>query len=553
MTTPFSIRKDIHDIDTNTYFFVVKATIVDGSAVYVLCPRAELANPTEVHRKLLDDGADVTNDRKGFCGHFKKALEAAKPAAFSLSQRIGWHHDGMFVTRDRTYRADKKVQPVRHRDRIVRGKPKAFSEANFQRLQNQLLAFASWSPYAAFSIAAGFTGPLLGLLDEREGALFYFGGKTGTGKTSLLLMAQALKGPADHRNLLTFDVTEARMQENASDSNDMTMVVDELGRTKGDLAAVVKRLAYGMAGGQGRQRSKAAAIQQAYGGDVTWRTILLASGELDIDAFSSRQQQQGQLVRLIQVAMPQTLKETLFANAGFDDAEAPQHLQALQQAAQTHDGYAMHKFLSWLVKHRQRAIKEANAIRHRFLKNCGATGQVEQRIAQKFALVAAAGHLAGLAKVMPWDSDAVVKAVRQVYDQRESVAGQRVPADDAALRHAMQSLVAKATSQRLFPRVSSHGAIAANQQETAVGFRRKVNGKEIVYIAKNHVKAVLDVTSVEPVLDKLKKHGVLLTDKNRNSSYHSQVRVRGFVAGQERISVVAMQWSYACKIARTLT
>ena len=70
MTTPFSIRKDIHDIDTNTYFFVVKATIVDGSAVYVLCPRAELANPTEVHRKLLDDGADVTNDRKGFCGHF---------------------------------------------------------------------------------------------------------------------------------------------------------------------------------------------------------------------------------------------------------------------------------------------------------------------------------------------------------------------------------------------------------------------------------------------------------------------------------------------------
>lgn len=171
-TIPFSIRKDIHDIDTNTYFFVVKASKANGNTVRILCPHGELAKPAEVRTKLLDDGADVIAVPKGFCGHFEKALEAAKPAAFSLSQRIGWHHDGMFVTRDRTYRADKKVQPVRHRDRIVSGKPKAFSKTNFQRLQNQLLAFASWSPYAAFSIAAGFTGPLLGLLDEREGALF---------------------------------------------------------------------------------------------------------------------------------------------------------------------------------------------------------------------------------------------------------------------------------------------------------------------------------------------------------------------------------------------
>ena len=66
------------------------------------------------------------------------------------------------------------------------------------------------SSYLTFGIGLAFAGPLLHLVGQDEGAIFYLAGESSTGKTLTELAAQSVIERAVRGELLTHDATQPR-------------------------------------------------------------------------------------------------------------------------------------------------------------------------------------------------------------------------------------------------------------------------------------------------------------------------------------------------------
>ena len=127
-------------------------------------------------------------------------------------------------------------------------------------------------------------------------------GRTRVGKTVATLAAASAQGLRQKEDMLTWSITDARLEELLPEWNDLMVPIDDLMTMAGSWAQRllrVQELAYRLASGRERDRHSSFKGAAPAG---EWRTILLTQSELSVAEMSTRGHQQrlgGAALRLI--------------------------------------------------------------------------------------------------------------------------------------------------------------------------------------------------------------------------------------------------------------
>lgn len=516
LKNPIRSIVSLHNVDNDTYELEITFDALHGKRK-VRVPRRFRDDPTQIVRSLLDAGALLPDDKAKSREFVGKSLARATRIR-AITSRSGWHWP-LFVLPGVT------ISAARDREGIPRFDPRLHQKTGFDHQSGKfrdwndgLTVPCSASRFLTFSLALGFAGPIVKLLESElsEGAVFLLVGESGTGKTLACMAAQSVSGKAARSALITFDATPTAQQELFDLHNDGTLVLDEVGRiggTREERRQHLDLLAYTAPSGRGRVR---ATIVQAEGlRNHTWTVLCLGSTEESVENQpGGPQRRRGAQVRLIELAIPPR------KNGGIFDRETPKSSAKLADRAEkvlTHNyGLALRRFLRALVRDTEAKDRCLRAF-NRFIKTTDkvAPGR-DRRLASKFALVFAAGELAVQYGVAPWTTKHLRDAIMILWEQA-SVAIEGSSALAIGAVRTVQQLAADGTKM---PKVKKGNPLPAS----ALGLCRKSkNGVFEAVFVPERLAAEVGQREVDAAMAWLDKERVIRRDPAGNKK--QQVRI----------------------------
>jgi hypothetical protein len=329
------------------------------------------------------------------------------------------------------------------------------------------------SSYLTFGIGLAFAGPLLHLVGQDEGAIFYLAGDSSTGKTLTELAGLSAIERAVRDSLLTHDATDRAIEEDCTAHDDLLQIIDEISRMTGSQAecrAKVQRLAHKIAGGGGSRRS-AKARQDPDLADLRWRLTCLWSGEYSLGTeFLGAARARGELVRLIEIPVPKRNKNGIFDRLSSVQLSSTQLVVRAEAAIRDNFGRPIRAFIERLVSKPEIHAQRVMELMEKFLQKVQAGSDPwTRRFAGKFAVVYAAARLAAEFGVAPWPKTHPLKCVARLYRRAREL----VVTPDEALQHLLHQLAENASSTRRFPEVDKGKAVPARLTNVAWGIRSK--------------------------------------------------------------------------------
>jgi Domain of unknown function (DUF927) len=307
----------IENIDSGIYSLELRFEIRPPRVGTILIPRLEIKYPKRVQDKLLDKGASVYFKEEAGLEQIKEAL-ARPPVEGRIQEtsRTGWHGDS-FVWQGGTHGPRHSRLRFRTEDETVDWA--ALTSGTLEACKSGLEIPCQRSKILVFALAMGFAAPFLKFVSPNEGATFYIWGKTTTGKTLAKKALMSIYRRAKENDLMTFDHTAAKLDEEAEAYNDLALVLNESERLKKDpeaRATAMREIAYKIAGGTGCQRSKAATRNPDLK-NKKWLVLCLGSGET---TAKSADRNEGEEIRLVDIPVPKSQDGGIFNEHGPDVA-----------------------------------------------------------------------------------------------------------------------------------------------------------------------------------------------------------------------------------------
>lgn len=375
--------------------------------------------------------------------------------------RTGWHGYAFALPRE-TF-GDSKNEPVLFQSASLDGVALG-QKGTLEGWLHAVAAPLAGNSRLVMALSAAFAGPCLGLLKLDGGGLHLRGGSS-TGKSTALAVAASFYGsPAFAR---TWRQTDNALEGIAALHSDLLLILDEIGQLDPRHAGQV---AYLLANGQGKGRSQRDGSPRAL---ATWRVLFLSAGEVglsDLVVQGGGKVRAGQEVRVIDLpadagaglglfeAVPDGLTPAAFANA-------------LKDAAGNHYGHALPAFLRELVADPARARVVLQRLRDDLtaqLAPANADGQV-RRVADRFALIAAAGELATVFGLTGWETGEAEWAAKTCFDAWLAGRGTTGAAEPAAMLAQVRRFFDAHSESRFSPWEAHEGAPRTNNR---AGFRK---------------------------------------------------------------------------------
>lgn len=278
--------------------------------------------------------------------------------------------------------------------------------------QKHVARLAAGNDRLVLAICTALATPLLDIVGGDSGGIHVMG-DSQTGKSTTLYVGGSVWGKgARGAQVRQWRATANGLESAAAETSDTVLILDEMGQaSSNDVADTI----YMLANGSGKLRAgKEGGARRSR----TWRTMFLSTGEVTLGAKmaeAGRKMMAGLEVRLVnlpadagrRMGVFQQLHE--FAKPG----DLAKHLQA---AAKTDYGTAGRAFLTHLVRSR---VTDQKALEGRIKgEQAGfakahvpedAAGQVRS-VADRFALIGAAGELAIAWGVLPWQAGEAIGA-----------------------------------------------------------------------------------------------------------------------------------------------
>lgn len=390
-----------------------------------------------IPRKLLyGDGADALAELidRGYLpasgNHDKNALKryliTKSPQRWITHvPRVGWQGDS-FVLPDETLRSESTAddvifhteEPSQHRF-IIAGTLEDWQQ-NVGRLcrNNTRLLFA---------VSCAFAAPLLHKA-RLENAGFHFKGLSSTGKTLALLCAGSVFGGHPKDGFIqTWRATSNGLEAQASLHNDCLLALDEIGQVAAkDLAEVI----YCIGNGQGKARANKSGTARSL---QSFRLLTLSTGERSIEELiesAGGSARGGHAVRLIEIPADACRGFGVFEHL-HDFKTGADFAGAIGTAARSYYGSAIRAFLTRFLQAPEDGIERANRMRRDFIDTYtvkNASSETERKL-KFFGHVAAAGELATLYGVVPWDQGDATRAAADCFKAHLEAQGGAGPRD----------------------------------------------------------------------------------------------------------------------------
>lgn len=500
--TPILIEAETHSLDEDD-FGLSLVFRVRGKWRRWNLPREMMGAPqakSQIVSELLRRGARIFNQR----AFFDYLMYASPINARLTASELGWHGDS-FVMPDRSYGGE---QPVEFQPETA-PETKYCIRGTLQGWQEQIGALAVGNQTMQFSISASLAGPILGPFDISHGIGFHWEGVSGVGKTTLLHTAISVWGaPKDLKR--NWDSTKNGMEARAAESNDLLLPIDEMGvASPKDIGAIV----YKVMNGIGRMRANQRGFSRK---TRRWRTVLMSTGELSLDAKMSAgggRMTAGQDIRLPQIPVEGGRYGAFDELHGIQDGAA--FAEALEEATINQHGAIGRAWLEWLTGGNGGIIAKAKKRLKGLMKEFGGRNHQERRVAKSFAVIAVAGELGIYSGLLPWsqgDAIAAAKAMfRRWVESRES-SGAIMETEQAITR------VRDAIQRRwaAFPKETDMDGSRIPDQ---LGVRKDNEGGngEMVCIFLSAFKEIIGELNPTRARKALKEAGFLVHDKGKLS------------------------------------
>lgn len=323
----------------------------------------------------------------------------------------GWHGE-RFVLPDEVIGAETVGE------RVLLQSPERMEHAlnvkgNLEDWRDGVARFAVGNSRLVLAISAAFAAPLLAVTGD-EGGGFHFRGASSTGKSTALTVAGSVWGGGGLRGYVqSWRATENGLEGVAGLHRDGFLALDELSQLDAKAAGAA---AYMLSNGAGKARAgREGQARKPH----TWRLLFLSNGEIglaDKIAEGGGRIAAGMEVRVIDLRADAGAGLGIFEGL-HGAADAAGFAQALKASAGNTYGTAGRAFLRHLVADLAAAREAIGALRRLFVADvvpAGADGQV-RRVADRFALVAAAGEAATLAGVTGWPRGVATEAAQRCF------------------------------------------------------------------------------------------------------------------------------------------
>lgn len=380
-----------------------------------------------------------------------------------------------------------------------------------------------------FALAA----PLLHFVAGQESGGAHFRGDSSCGKSTVLWAAASVYGKPDGDDSFRKEwrATGNGLEGLAASRNDSLLILDEMGQVDGREAGAI---AYMLANGQPKLRmSDSTALRKS----PSWRLLFLSSGEISLAehmAAAGKRIKAGQENRLADIpAQPATGFGVFEQLNGYPTGAALS--VAIREAASRHYGAVGVAFIDYLTRNQDSLPKQLKAFSERFVSEAlpkGASGQVH-RVALRFALVAGALELAGIAELTGWKPGLGIWAAKVCFNDWLYQRGGAGDHEEGAILAQVRAFF-EANGESRFTDWESALNVETGQTDEAratihrVGFKRRSPSDGYTYfVLPEAFKAELcQGFNVERATQVLKAHGWLEPDSQGKST--QKPRLPGF-------------------------
>ncbi|ARJ65056.1 hypothetical protein WV31_04950 [Magnetospirillum sp. ME-1] len=413
LSGPFEVLAETRDVDGNAWGVLLRWHDHDGRPHEWPMARAMLAGDGADARKLLLDGGLYVAPGKGARDKLTAFLASVQTEARARAvTRIGWH-DRAFVLPNETF---GKTDGERVLLQSLAGPDHAFNvRGSLDDWKESLARYAIGNSRLALALSAAFAPPLLYLAGEESGGI-NFVGRSRAGKTTILRAAGSVWGGGGVGGFIrTWRATDNGLEGTAEGHCDALLCLDEMGQID---PRIVGETAYMLANGGGKSRARRDGSGRK---PAQWRLLFLSTGELSLAEKmneAGKRPKAGQEVRLVDVPADAGAGMGIFEELhGLPTPEALS--RHIKDASTRNYGEPCRAFLRKLSKIDPDEIAAAvSQGRAEFIKAHvpqDASGQVLS-VAGRFALIAAAGTLATVFGILPWEVGEAARAAATCFN-----------------------------------------------------------------------------------------------------------------------------------------
>lgn len=403
-----------------------------GEWTEVFVPAKLLADDGKELRALLADaGATVPTDRQGRLALMEYIGYAQNGPVIKMTNSPGWVGKA-FVLPDEVISEPGKPANVRL---DLGTRSHLLTQSGTFEDWRDLTMLAAPNSRAIFALSAALAAPLLQPLGMSGGGFNLFG-NSSRGKTTMAILAGSVWGGGGKDGFVqNWNSTKNGAEALISDHNDLLLPLDELTAVSPELAP---ELYYMLTNGQGKNRAH---VDGTSAPRQSWKALVLSTGERtaaqQVTQGRGKAQMTGGLaVRMVDTPMEYTPGQALEDYKPFSSSR--EWVNHVKTHAQQHYGHAGRVFLRQLVKKRDENLARVRRYMNEIL---GTLIEEEddpqvQRVAEQFALVGAAGHLASDFGVLTASPDQILAGVTSCYQGWRNQRGGGVSEERRlALRH----------------------------------------------------------------------------------------------------------------------
>lgn len=456
-------------------------------------PDELLQGDSREYRKLLaSQGFTISEKPKA-----QKALDAylihhPTENRAKCVDKVGWH-DEAYVLPDETFNSSNQLivyQPDKPSEIIYRQK------GSLEQWRDNLSIPVAEQSRIAFAISCAFAGQLLELVGAESGGFHIVGGSS-MGKSIGLKVAGSVWGNPDNF-VKRWRVTDNGLESVAATHNDSFLGLDEI--SEGDPKAVGNS-AYMLANGQGKVRAKAGGGNRP---TITWRLMFLSNGEKTLDTYlrtAGIEANAGQMVRLIHIEADAGTGYRSFDSLVMADT-AEEQANLIKQLSTENYGVAGMAWLKYITSDKQAATDKARELIDQFMQDYKNVRKQAYRVAQRFAIVAAAGEMASQANITGWKSGQAISAVKKCFDNWLENYGSDGEHEEKQIIKQVQSFIEQHGSSRFQPWFIPQYAEGEPKIINRIGWRKPDENLYLFYMnAFNQVCGSFEVKKVLQVLD----------------------------------------------------
>ena len=358
------------------------------------------------------------------------------------------------------------------------------------------------------SVCSGLVGPLLMPLCGESGG-FHIYGPSSIGKSTAIHVAGSLWGGGGPNGFKkSWRATSNGIEALTSLHSDTFLPLDEVSQACPDM---LEEMVFLIANGHGKSRANKDGQSQKRS---QWRISCLSTGEHPImdamPAIKGKKSVVGPKVRIIDVSGEPTNGMGLFETIhhASNPAEFAKRLE--DDSKKNFYGTLGPSFIELIVTRREEALDKLRHFKQQFLDQCDlddATGQV-RRVAERFALAAAAGEYAALMSLLPWRSNEAIQGCKICFEDYLSRVDKHQQHEDRQALDTVRSFLETFGDSKFSNLKTAYRDIKSTEK---AGIVKELNGKEYYCIFGGCFKnEVCNGHSKDRVVRALDRAGFLL-------------------------------------------